>query len=195
MSALRLSLAGTVILTVLGMVGGAVVAQEPTDKATHVTGTVTASRTVTQLTYTPYDEYMHNTGYGGVYEYDVDWSDPRLPSLMRVAENWDFFGLAENTSPDVNGAISVMGNVRLEGPDGAWTGMKYGLLEETKPVERYPGPEMIILSGEGAYEGLSAMLSRTYDEPPAAGAFETYEGYILHGELPPMPEAPEPSAG
>lgn len=175
--------------------GGPAAAPAATDEdegvaATYVTGTSSGNRTVHRATYTVGEAYAHNTGHGGVYERDIAWSDPRLPSLMRLAENWDFY--AVGGSEEINGAISIMSNVLLTGPDGAWTGTAYGLLEETKPVETYPQTVVMMLEGEGAYEGLSAMLTTTYDEPPAGGTIPDWEGYIFEGELAPMPEAPEP---
>jgi len=192
MQTLRLSLVGTVMLMLLGGLGGAVMAQDAEDTgiaATHVTGTTTANRTVHMATYTHGDGFAHNTGYEGVYERDIDWSDPRLPSLMRSAENWDWYSVGD-TSDQINGAMSLVQNVRLDGPDGAWTGTVYGLLEETKPVETYPQTVLMVLGGSGAYEGLSAMLRTTYAEPPAMGTIPDWEGYIFEGGMTPMPEAP-----
>jgi hypothetical protein len=196
MRTLRLSLVGTVMLVLLGGLGSAVMAQDAEDTgiaATHVTGRTTANRIVSPPTYTGGYGYAHNTGYGGVYERDVDWSDPRLPSLMRLSESWDFYSVGD-ASDEFNGAISLVQNVRLDSPDGAWTGTAYGLLEETKPVARYPQTLLMVLGGAGAYEGLSAMLRATYEEPPAMGTIADWEGYILEGGMTPIPEAPEPPA-
>jgi hypothetical protein len=159
-------------------------------RATYVTGTFSGNRTIHVATYSsmtnPSPPY---TSSGGVYERDVVWSDPRLPSLMRISEEWAAYPV--DGSDDVGAAISMAQNIRLEGPDGAWTGTAYGLLEETKPVERYPQTVLVTLVGEGAYEGLSAMLRTTYDEPPAGGDTLDWDGYIFEGRLAPMPAAPE----
>jgi hypothetical protein len=122
----------------------------------------------------------------------MEWSDPRLPSVMRLSENWDWYNVGE--SDGVNGAIPLMQNVRLDGPDGTWTGTVYALLEETAPVERYPQTTLMVLEGEGAYEGLSAMLRTVYDDPPGFGAIPDWEGYILEGPMTLIPDAPEPAA-
>jgi len=196
MRALRLLFAGTVSLMLLVWMSGAVAGQDEEDEAvaaTHVTGTTTAERNVSPPTYTGGYGYAHNTGYGGVWERDIDWSDPRLPSVMRLSDNWDWYAVGD-ASDEINGAISLVQNVRLDGPDGTWTGTAYGLLEETKPVETYPQTLLMVLGGTGAYEGLSAMLRTTYAEPPAMGTVPDLEGYIFEGGLTPIPEAPEPLA-
>ena len=83
-----------------------------------------------------------------------------------------------------------MGNIRLEGDDGVWTGVEYGLGEET-PEALILQPRLMLLTGEGAYEGLSAMLQRQY-EVITTGSNPVFEGYIFEGALPPMPEPLEP---
>ena len=158
--------------------------------ATYVTGTSTGNRTVHVATHSnitnPSPPY---TSSGGVYERDVAWSDPRLPSLMRIAENWSFYPVEDRD--DIDGAMQFVQHIRLDGPDGAWTGPCYALVEET-PDEHYPQTVLMILEGQGAYEGLSAMLRATYDEPPAAGEIPSWDGYIFEGALTAMPEPPEP---
>ena len=196
MRALKAMAVAAALLALVGWSSAAVMAQDEEDEAvaaTHVTGTTTAERNVSPPTYTGGYGYAHNTGYGGVWERDIDWSDPRLPSLMRLSDNWDWYSVGD-TSDEINGAISLVQNVRLDGPDGTWTGTAYGLLEETKPVETYPQTLLMVLQGEGAYEGLSAMLRPTYEEPPGFGTVPDLEGYIFEGGMTPIPEAPEPPA-
>lgn len=194
MRTLRLSLAGTAIVVMLGSMSLVAVAQDEGDgaAATHVTGAVTANRTVVSPNWRQTDEdiSLHISAYGGVYERDMEWSDPRLPSLMRVSENWDLYEVAG--SDEVSAALSLMLNLRLDGHDGAWTGAIYALAEETG--DRYPQTVLMILDGEGAYEGLSAIFRGVFDEPPAQGEEPAWDGYIFEGPLTPMPEAPEPPA-
>jgi hypothetical protein len=173
-------------------------ASAPTDAAgaTYVTGTVMpGNRTIHVAKHSgmtslapPY------TDTGGVYERDVTWSDPRLPSLMRVAENWSFYPVEDREG--VDGAMQYVQSIRLDGPDGAWTGAGYALVEETLD-EHYPQTVLMILEGQGAYEGLSAILRATYDEPPAGGEIPSWDGYIFEGALTAMPDLPEapPSGG
>lgn len=159
--------------------------------ASYVTGTATGNRTVHVATHSRITNLAPPfTDTGGVYERDVTWSDPRLPSLMRIAENWAFYPAQDREG--FGGAMQYLQQIRLDGPDGSWTGPGYALVEET-PDEHYPQTQLMILEGEGAYEGLSAMLRATYDEPPAAGEIPTWDGYIFEGPLTAMPETPEPA--
>lgn len=51
----------------------------------------------------------------------------------------------------------------------------------------------MLLSGEGAYSGLSAMIRRQHEsDAPKGGELPTFEGYILEGGLTPVPAAPKP---
>ena len=50
--------------------------------------------------------------------------------------------------------------------------------------------ELLTLTGEGAYEGLSATLVRVVD----AGAINPCEGFIFESEPPPMSDPIEPPA-
>ena len=118
---------------------------------------------------------------GNVFEHDIEWSDPRLPSLMRLRENVNTHFIGDDRV-----AWFWVGAVRLEGDHGAWTGAEYGLGEESR-VGFTLQPRMMLLSGEGAYEGLSAMLQRQHEVITSASR-PVFEGYIFEGELPPMPE-------
>lgn len=162
--------------------------QEEAAGATHVTGTMTTYRTVASPTYdTPSDAHTAMRGAG--LEREMEWSDPRLPSLMRLSENWDWYYYGVG---NINAPVALMQSVRLEGPDGAWTGTIQGLLEETLDPESYPQTVLMVLEGEGAYAGLSAMLTTVYDVPPAFGQVPDWDGYIFDGDMTPMPEALEP---
>ena len=129
---------------------------------------------------------------GAKTELDIEWTEPRLPSKMRVVENWDFWPTESGTG--MNGALSVMASALLEDPVGAWTGTVYTLVEETTEPETHPQTKVAILSGEDGYEGLSAMLTAYYEEPPASGEWPDWEGYILDGEMPPVPDPVESRA-
>jgi hypothetical protein len=200
----RLSLAGTVILALVGGLGGVVLAQDDEDEvvgATHVTGASEGYRMVSEgsMSWTDAGASFR----GEVQEREVEWSDPRLPSSMRLSQNLDYYALATDVEDGaapldvlretVGGVISLAQNVRLEDADGAWTGTIHGLLEETM-VGRYPQTVLMVLEGEGAYAGLSAMFTTTYEEPPAQRQVPDWVGYILEGEMTPVPEPPEPSA-
>jgi hypothetical protein len=173
-------------------------ASAPNDeaRATYVTGTaMPGNRTVHVATHSRITNLAPPfTDTGGVYERDVTWSDPRLPSLMRIAENWSFYPVEDRDG--IDGAMQYVQRIRLDGPDGSWTGPGYALVEEI-PDGHYPQTVLMILEGQQAYEGLSAMLRATYDEPPEAGEIPSWDGYIFEGELTAMPDPPEapPSGG
>ena len=186
MRTLRLSLAGTVILALLGATGGVAMAQdgqEETFGATYVTGTTTSLMDIASAI--PAFEEARVSLYGEAQIREVEWSDPRLPASMRLTQNLDYYDIDRD---ELIGAIPLIQNVLLEDQVGAWTGTVYGLLEETIDG-RIPQTVLMILDGEGAYEGLSAML-RTTGEPPAQGEAADWEGYILEGEMTPIPEPP-----
>ena len=185
MRTLRLLLTGTFTLVLLGL-GGAVAAQEEAetpDTVTPVTGEAFGVRTIVEGAYmeTDWGEEIR----GNVFEHDIEWSDPRLPSLMRLHENLNTHWIG-----DTGAAWFWLGNIRLEGDDGAWTGTEYGLGEES-PAGLTLQPRMMLLSGEGEYEGLAAMLQRQH-EVITTGSSPVFVGYIFEGELPPMPEPLEP---
>ena len=186
MRALRLTLAGTVIMALLGGVGAPVVAQGADEElagATYVVGEVTDTRTISEGTWT-YEgvERLNDL----VAELDVEWSDPRLPSLMRLSENQDLHFMDDYL------AVAAVASIRLEDPDGAWTGPEYGLMELMGSKEGTPPwPRMMLLTGERAYEGLSAMLQRRYEPDDPTFARPVFEGYIFEHGLTPMPSAPE----
>ena len=81
---------------------------------------------------------------------------------------------------------------RLDGPDGFWTGTARGFA--MTPTRQPEG--MLVLTGEGAYEGFSAMFVMEV-VPPGPDEDEHHTlmtGYIIEGELPPMPLLIEPPA-
>lgn len=105
------------------------------------------------------------------FEYDVD--DPRLRGDGRLRLNeYDIKGLARG--PNV-------ATVYIEDDEGSWTGGGPG----------YRGPEdagyhfQSTLTGHGAYEGLTALL--TGDQAYYGAPFEI-EGVVIEGPLPPLPE-------
>ncbi len=53
---------------------------------------------------------------------------------------------------------------------------------------------LLVLTGEGVYEGLSTMLVEVVPEAPEGDDEIIWEGYIFEGGLPPMPNPVEPSA-
>jgi hypothetical protein len=81
-------------------------------------------------------------------------SDPRLDGTWRMAWNEDDYG-------GTSGADIVTVVWRIETDEGAWQGSdtwaRHGDFEGDEP--------QFVLTGEGAYEGLTAILKFTFEEP------------------------------
>jgi hypothetical protein len=162
MRTLRLSLAGTAILALLGGFGGAVVAQDEAEELSGVTVTVTQQCT--------------DVGHAG-----CDWtaSDPRLPDTLE----YEWTGNVEDAAAGDAGldAGLTWGDVGFEGPDGGWTGHSYVLWGD-------PTHNFLVLSGTGANEGWQYIASGIATD--SFGDFE-WVGTLYEGELPPFPEPAE----
>ena len=175
MRTLRLAMVGAVSLMLVGNLGAA--AQSEADEAmavTHVTGTVIDSVwDESQLEFT--SEGGVEYGRGMLITETYEWSDPRLPAVKHSVMNF-------NTYAGERGQRGIMGQTtaRLDGPDGAWTG---GAM--TMQYVDGPGVGWDTYFGEGAYEGLVAVLQCTS---------EGCEGQIFEGKRPPMPDPVEPPA-
>ena len=170
-------LAGVVTLLWLGTLGHGAMAQDQQGTATHVSGRSPGGSVVSEGSQ---DDGIFGVR-GAVYEHAIEWSDPRLPTLMRVAENVDW----HPTSDGTGAAVTVVSTVRLEGPGGSWTGLEYGLIEDLDTDGAVT--RLMVLDGEGAYGGLSAMLRRTYED--ADYGKPVFDGYIFDGVMTPTPDA------
>ena len=104
----------------------------------------------------------------------IDSGDPRLSGTLWTIENIDIY-------IDSQGQV-VVGVVGIDNEDGAWRGTSLGY---TTP--QWGAYSQNFLSGEGAYEGLSAILFLMDN-----GTDLDVEGMVFPGGLPPYPE--EPSA-
>lgn len=113
------------------------------------------------------------------YVAGYEWSDPRLPTSGEGITNFEAFGDA---------GLAIRSTWLLEGADGYWAGPWTGFCD---PDDRCWGT--VVLTGHGAYEGLSAVL---VERPPdeGFGAKSMFEGGIYVGEMPAQPEPLEPSA-
>ena len=180
MRTLRLSLMGTVTLALLGGLSGAALAQDEvgTDLFTPVTGQrLTASIDDSADESWEAGGVLYISGLVGRETYE--WSDPRLPadavqnlSMGRFTTGADYPGVA------------LSGSLALEGLDGYWTGQWRGYYDEGSV-----GHISVVLTGQGAYEDLSAILGGTLESPECIECL-TFEGGIFNGELPPLPDLP-----
>jgi len=176
MRTLRLSLTGTLILVLLGAVGGAAMAQEPEAPDAWVTGVGQG------MTGDPSEVEWSDTGSGmsgrGLKVVEtVEWSDQRLPSEFRSVGNLHA----------VESGTTFSSSELWEGPDGDWTGRWTGICDLEDNCWG-----LSVLTGHGAHAGLSAVIVTMAPEDPTSSA--EYKGLIFEGELPPMPDPVEPSA-
>jgi hypothetical protein len=184
MRTLRLSLVGLVIPGLFAGLSMAVAAQEDEQEpptATYVTGVAV---------FTPEGDI--STPEGDSDSVEMDWSDPRLPSRMLARFNAEG---AQGIHPDGYGVtVRINGAVRLEGLEGSWSGtlhsLAWTLVPESgvEPQDTRTEVQMLVLDGEGDYEGLSATLTGTGD-----GVVPAFEGFIFENALT-MPDPIEPTS-
>lgn len=106
-------------------------------------------------------------------------TDPRLSGTVYHTSNADVYTLPGNEA----GPDFAVATVRIENDEGAWQG---SLVQLAFPDgTEYVSP--MVMTGEGAYEGLTAIVANV--DPPDDC---TMEGYIIDGTIPP---APEPQTG
>jgi hypothetical protein len=186
-----------VTFALLGGLSATVVAQdEEPAPITFVTGTV-----VEQYGYDmdgedesdlhSYDlrDYEVMTQSGGPLRQVVEWSDPRLPTDLWLALGYTLISRGED-GPD--GAMNSAWLSLLEDEEGRWRGT--GRSVQGGADEKY---SLHVLTGEGAYEGLSALLRGMPPDDMEAGLLHAhapwdmaYEGYIFEAELTSFPDEP-----
>jgi len=161
---------GVMLITIAVLMGSTVgVAGQMNDElipAVFVTGTVV-------------DGTADETDGLVVYTQEIEWSDPRLPSMHRVHANWYVSG--ESMADAV---MTVEMSSLLEGPEGAWRGT--GRAIETND-DRY---SYYVLMGEGDYEGMHVLLRGVPGMDVNGPWDEDYEGWLFEAELPPPPDPP-----
>ena len=176
MRTLRLTLAGTAILALLGGPGGAVLAQG--DDEAHDAADLLARLTIDGGIITPGTlEFGEDViRYRGLVEGGtvVETSDPRFSGT------WTWTGNRDQYSEPV-GFWLWNGSFRVENEDGAWQERPTVWLDgrgERVAIQ----PVTSVFTGEGAYEGWSIVA-----EINSIIAFE-FDGVIFEGE-PPLPPA------
>ena len=141
------------------------------DDIAHVTGVAVDTNDGQRgtTTYTPRGVEERDASYVA----DVSASDPRLSGRLTTKHGYDtIFG--------VPGTAAMAGLERLENDDGAWEGPFRGVT--------YPGTNdmhyQAVMSGSGAYEGLTAVVRA--DNARNQHEFE-FEAVIFPGRLPEIP--------
>ena len=173
MRMMRLSLAGTIVLALLGGLAGAALAQSENGPV-HVTGTIDGRQTESGESVLTDEAFQHREQ---TYVGSLEMSDPRLSGEQWSTWNYDEFRPLGSTG------MVAAGRFGVENDEGSWTGTFSGV--------EYPDATKTLvqgwLVGQGAYDGLSAYLSYVL---PHSGTM-TVEGMIFSGIVPPLPEPAE----
>jgi len=183
MPALRLSLAATIILALLGGLSGVVTAQDP-DAATwtHVTGGTVEGEWAVDATPARWEDSVEFRPTRS-QTFTVEWSDPRLPETMHVQQDVVLHHGDMTSYADF--MFVFADSLRLEDADGAWEGSGRGVSGPDGTLMLYE------LTGEGAYDGLSALFERAFDPDTMAVDFD---GFIFESDLPWVPPLGAPPA-
>jgi hypothetical protein len=176
MSVLRLLATATVVLVLmLGMVVSVTAQEEalPDPMApAFVTGSISAG-TVTAVT-PGYVEGIEETRGAEASGLTVVSSDPRLAGSFSSTGNWD--GYCTSACPG-RGIFQVRSAIiEIRGEAGSWRGPTTALASEEVDIDT------MLLTGEGAYGGLSAYLGVDWSSEPTA-----FQGAIFPREMPPTP--------
>ena len=170
MRTLRLSLAGTVILALLGGLGGAALAQDEASEPT-----------------TPaFFELVEETGDDDTW--GIVTTDPRFSGTM-VEDEPAIFSETP-VAPEAPGIHAIghgydhvgWGLSRLENDEGAWQGWHAGF----SWMQGAPWHEQSWFVGEGAYDGLSAVVASRCEQLPCGEGDTFLYGVIYEGDVPPI---------
>jgi hypothetical protein len=180
MRALRLALARTLILMLLGGVGGAVVAEGDVATASDlphpVSGTLQYGGAFAPMTTTQAEGRFLQRGYGAYDRIEMD--DARLSGTLWHVWNRDFIWGPKKY--ETEGEV-LTGTVELVNDEGSWVGRMRGYVTQ-RPERHFWHIE---LTGTGAYDGLSTLLY-------AEGYFNhEVEGFVFPGALPEYPDPVE----
>jgi len=107
-----------------------------------------------------------------------EMSDPRLNGNLRIVLNQDFHGS--------QGRVWSL-STRIDNELGSWMGTGRGYLDQTRPVPHWS--HQALYRGTGAYEGLTAIVFFDFERPSGYD----YHGMVFPGDLPEVPEFPEPA--
>ena len=179
MRTLRLSLIGTVTLTLLAGLGSVVLAQEE-DNGGFTLKFVAGTDTWKDGTFERAEGFDEVTGRGETM--DMEASDPRLSGTWTKVVN------CREGGPPL--FMVCVGSVRVENEGGTWLGTK----QESGATFGHPGPHWAhwtVLEGEGEYTGLTAIVD--YDEERMGEGDINGVGVIFDFGMPPMPDPIEPA--
>ena len=117
--------------------------------------------------------------------------DPRLDGWLWITRNEDAFRASSSSVVDL-GSVRA-GTVGLVNEQGSWVGSFYAYATGVHPSAEVTPPERVhrhfLLSGTGAYAGLSALLDS--DEVRGQPQPHDVHGLVFPGSLPEYPDPVE----
>ena len=175
MRTLRVSLIGTVVMALLGGTGAMVAAQEgdgepPTPNGVVISATESAHAQGFQVRESPdqaYFAYSEDTRS----DYTYEATDPRLSGQATYIGKWRYYPSPVDANVEAV-ALTVVNE------DGTWAGTGRGIASPD-----FGDILWLVLTGDGAYEGLTAYLTQDYVHEEG-----TIKGVIVADELPEFPE-------
>jgi hypothetical protein len=120
----------------------------------------------------------------GAWHHQASMSDPRLEGAWYRTHEYD----AYRTAGSESGPALIVNTLRIENDEGAWTGSSIIAELAAGPSTQLAGDTPMVLVGEGAYEGLTAVLTTL---PSAVqGCTVVTEGVIFDTSPAPVPYLP-----
>ena len=172
----RLILASTISVALLAGLSSVGAAQsEDGPMVVPVTGRLTDMAFVAEADHTreqvgPVTEYRMTE-----FDWTIDWSDPRLPTNLRLRESAN-----EYPPSHANAVARPMVSVgAVADGAGEWVGTSTVVFDEEDRISGHT-----VLEGIGVNDGLVAILGVSADSGDSA----VWDGFLIHGELPPLPE-------
>jgi hypothetical protein len=169
MRTMRLSLAGTIILALLG--GTSIAFAQEAEDGEAATSPVVVSGTLECLGEEPAQDAVVN-----LHQWQA--SDPRLEGAATYAGRWLVYGEpAEDRGDSSTARDAALYAIVNDG--GQWLCETSRLPDPMVPSEQHT----LVFSGQGEYEGMTAYLHIDWSEAPYA-----FTGLILPGDEPPYAE-------
>lgn len=168
MRSLRLSLMGTVILALLGGMGGAVVAQMDAEADAVYTTFLTTEPASWDGGSVTWTETLYSSR-NGVAVHTTEWSDPRVSGSWTIAFNAD-------VDPATDHGVQ-WGTARIENDGGTWEGPFTGM--EYEPYFMNAG----WMAGDGDYAGYTFYWEGDAEQH---GEVLNLHGVIYRGDPPPL---------
>jgi len=117
-----------------------------------------------------------------VWSFVSDTNDQRLNGMFEFTQNLYLFRADDRSSGSVHSGVG-----RITNDDGSWVSEFHGFSQPGK--DAYLNPNFALqFTGQGGYEGLSAMLLMT----PVPGSHWDVEGIIFPGSMPELPPSVDP---